>query len=63
MKWMLVVIAILDGHGPEVMMEGIYDSMNQCFDARDVQIWNLFEDPEGRPPINYQLVCIPTDKY
>lgn len=62
MKWILVVVGIFNG-GPEVSNEGVYDTMNQCFFAREEVIWEYFGNPDGQPPTNFQVVCIPTDKY
>jgi len=62
MKWMLVVIGIMNGT-PEVTNEGVYEKMTQCFFAREQIIWELFQKPDGYPPPNWQVVCIPTDKY
>lgn len=62
MKWMLVVIGIMNGT-PEVKNEGVYEKMTHCFVAREQIIWELFQKPDGHPPTNWQVVCIPTDKY
>lgn len=63
MMWALVVVALLDGHGPESLLEGVYADMYECFEQRDAVIYDLFGDPNGSPPANYQVVCIATDKY
>jgi len=62
MKWILVLISIYNG---EIIAEqtGIYNAMTDCFYAREEIIWNTFSNPEGQPPVNYQVVCIPSDKY
>jgi hypothetical protein len=62
MKWILVVVGIFNG-GAEVNNEGVYDTMEQCFYAREEIIWEYFGNVYGQPPINFQVVCIPTDKY
>lgn len=62
MKWMLVLIGIVNSN-PEVSSQGVYDSMTNCFFAREQIIWELFQNPDGYPPTNFQVVCIPTDKY
>ena len=62
MKWILVVVGIFNG-GPEVSMEGVHDSMTDCFAAREEIIWEYFGNVNGQPPTNFQVVCIPTDKY
>jgi len=62
MKWILVVVGILNG---EIIADnqGIYKNMTECFFAREEIIWDAFANPDGQPPVNYQVVCIPTDKY
>ena len=62
MKWILVVVGIFNG---EIVSEqaGVYDDMTDCFFAREEIIWDYFANPNGQPPVNYQVVCIPTDKY
>jgi len=62
MYWMLVIVGIFNG-GPEVSSEGVYETMDQCFYAREEIIWEYFGDVDGRPPTNFQVVCIPTDRY
>jgi len=62
MKWILVVVGIFNG-GPEVSNEGVHDTMADCFAAREEIIWEYFGNVEGQPPTNFQVVCIPTDKY
>ena len=62
MKWMLVVIGIMNGT-PEVTNEGVYENMSHCFFAREQIIWEMFQKPAVYPPPNWQVVCIPTDKY
>jgi len=62
MKWMLVVIGIMNGN-PEVEKEGLYNEMSQCFEAREIYIWETFASSDGYPPVNFQVVCIPSDKY
>jgi len=61
MKWILVVISLLNG--PEVEVAGLYEDMLQCFNSRQQLIWDRFQDSNGQPPINFQVVCIPSDKY
>ena len=62
MKWILVVVGIFNG---EIIADnqGLYNSMTECFYAREELIWNVFANLNGQPPVNYQVVCIPTDKY
>ena len=61
MKWILVIVGIFNG---EIITEdqGVYNTMTGCFFAREEVIWNAFGNADGQPPINYQVVCIPTDK-
>ena len=61
MIWVLVVIGVLNGT-PVASNEGSYQSMTNCFYAREQIIWDLFANLDGQPPTNYQVVCIPTDK-
>jgi hypothetical protein len=63
MKWALVVIALIDGHGPVSYLEGVYDDIYQCFYAREEVVYELLGSTDGNPPINHQAVCIRTDKY
>jgi len=62
MKWILVVVGIFNG---EIIADnqGLYNKMTECFFAREELIWDIFTNPDGQPPVNYQVVCIPTDKY
>lgn len=62
MKWILVVVGIFNG---QIIAdnEGIYNNMNDCFLAREMYIWETFSNPDGQPPVNFQVVCIPSDKY
>ena len=52
MKWVLVFIVLTTD---EVMLAevGTYDSMDACFNDRDMVIEKV-----GRPIINYQAVCV-----
>lgn len=63
MKWALVIIALIDGSGPEPFLEGIYNDIYSCFAAREEAVWELLGSEDGNPPINTQAVCIRTDKY
>ena len=62
MKWMLVVIGIFNG---EVVAtnEGVYENMIECFYEREEYVWTTFGNADGYPPTNFEVVCIPTDKY
>ena len=39
--------------GIGVTQEGVFDTMNVCFDAREQLVEQL-----GRPIVNYQAVCV-----
>jgi hypothetical protein len=60
MTWQLVVIAVL-GATPQAVLEGEYASMTDCFSARENIIHTLWN--QDRAPVNYQVVCIQSDKY
>lgn len=62
MKWILVLVGVFNG---EIITEdkGLYSSMTDCFYARDELIIEYFDIYTGHPPVNYQVVCIPSDKY
>lgn len=61
MKWVLVLIGIVNGSS-ESTIQGVYDRMVDCFDQREVVMWEQFATVD-RPPPNYQLVCVLSDKY
>lgn len=63
MSWVLVVIALLGGEKVETTIEGIYSQFDECFDARDQVIVERWENYEGFPEVNHQVVCIRSDKY
>jgi uncharacterized membrane protein YphA (DoxX/SURF4 family) len=48
---LLLVIVSMKGIG--VTQEGVFDTMNECFDAREQLVEQL-----GRPIVNYQAVCV-----
>ena len=60
MKWILVYIAItsngiyLDWANAD--KEGQLMGMKTCFEERELLVEKI-----GRPIVNYQVVCIPTD--
>ena len=62
MSWILIVVGIFNG---EVLAqnEGVHASMQDCFAAREEYIWTTFGTTSGYPPVNFQVVCIPSDKY
>ena len=54
--WMLFAIIITaDGYG--TMPQGPFATMDKCFEARE-----YFMDTAPKPKINYEAVCIQTDK-
>ena len=63
MTWVLVVIAVLGGDATKTTVEGVYNKFDECFDARDRVIVERWENYEGYPEINHQVVCIRSDKY
>jgi hypothetical protein len=55
--WMLFALSVhgVDkGHQPQLAYGGMFQTMEECFKAREVAINNI-----GRPIMNYQVVCIP----
>jgi hypothetical protein len=54
--WMLFVI-MLEVDRYYVAPQGPFPSMEVCFEARD-----YFMDTAPKPKINYEAVCIQTDK-
>lgn len=62
MKWILVVVGIMNGQ-TLAQNEGVHASMQDCFAAREQYIWTAFGTTSGYPPTNWQVVCVPTDKY
>ena len=57
MKWILVWIS-LNNHSLHNMTEvERYESMRECFDAREQLIERV-----GKPIINYQVICVAYDK-
>ena len=57
MKWLLVYIA-LTGDRVDVNQMAMFNSMDECFDARDKLVEVI-----GRPIVNYQAVCIIKEDY
>ena len=55
MKWVLVYIA-LTADFAKLATYGTYDTMPECFDAREQLVESV-----GKPIINYQVICIPKD--
>jgi hypothetical protein len=50
--WVLtLVIVTINGLG--VVQQGTYETMNECFDAREKLVLEL-----GKPIVNYQAVCV-----
>jgi hypothetical protein len=58
MIYILVLIAVLS-NGTVIAFEkdALYTSLNDCFEAREITIQKW-----GRPIINYQVICVATDK-
>jgi len=56
MMWMLFVI-VLEANAYFVAPKGPFMSMEDCFEAREVTLSTL-----PKPKINYEAVCIQTDK-
>ena len=52
MKWLLIYIA-LTGERVDVAKMGAYNTMDECFDARERLVEVI-----GRPIVNYQAVCV-----
>jgi len=63
MTWVLVMVAILNGDDVGASIEGIYGNLNDCFDDRDTIIVEQWQHYDGYPAVNYQLVCVRSDKY
>ena len=55
MKWILFAI-LIQGEGYAVYPQGLYLTMQDCFEARD-----YFLSTAPKPKLNYEAVCIPTD--
>ena len=53
MNWVLVLVALTFHGHPQVQEIGRYDSMVECFDAREKLV-----DKVGKPIVNYQAICI-----
>lgn len=57
MKWILIWIA-LNPHPFHTTVElGRYETMRECFDAREKTVNRV-----GKPIINYQVICVAYDK-
>ncbi len=54
--WFMVVIIAMDT-GVKYFPNGVYTTMAKCFEAREV-----FMKTAPQPKINYEAVCIQTDK-
>lgn len=54
--WVLFVI-LLDADRYYVSPNGFYSTMDKCFEAREV-----FMETAPQPKINYEAVCIQTNK-
>ena len=54
--WMLFAI-IITAEGYGTMPQGPYQTMTECFEARE-----YFLETAPQPKINYEAVCIQTDQ-
>jgi len=61
MKWVLLFIEITSPIDFDVDQIGRYNSMTQCFEAREEVLVKLKAYDFDRPPINTQLVCVRTE--
>jgi len=52
MKWLLIYIA-LTGDRVDVNKMSAFNTMDECFDARDRLVEVI-----GRPIVNYQAICV-----
>jgi hypothetical protein len=56
MQWLLFVL-IIEGlpHGlpPNLLLEGVYDTMEECFERRQGVVRAI-----GEPIVNYQAICV-----
>lgn len=62
MKWVLVLVGLMNGQ-TIAQNEGVYNQMDECFAAREQYVWETFGNTNGQTPINFQVVCIRSDKY
>ena len=56
MKWVLFAI-LIQGDGYAVYPQGPFLTMEDCFEARE-----YFLATAPKPKLNYEAVCVPTDK-
>ena len=56
MMWILFII-MLDSDRYYVQPNSFYSTMDKCFEARDV-----FMATAPKPKINYEAVCVQTDR-
>lgn len=57
MSWVLVLVALVNEAGyiyAENEVQGLYPSMNECFEARDYLVKSI----NIKPGIGYQALCI-----
>ena len=57
--WVLVFV-LVTGTAVEAVALGEFESMYDCFGARELQLAKL-EAWNGIPPVNTQLVCVRTE--
>ena len=55
-SWVLVALIALD-EGMQMIPSGVYPTMTKCFEARQ-----YFMLTAPQPKINYEAVCVQTDK-
>lgn len=51
-SWVLALVMV-SSYGIGVMQHGVYDTMDECFDARELLVHEL-----GKPIVNYQAICV-----
>lgn len=53
MSVFVLIVVIVNSYGLGIQQQGIFDTMAECFDAREEIVESL-----GRPIQNYQAVCV-----
>ena len=59
MKWLLIYISVVTPTDVHTKLIGVYDSMYQCFKARDI----ISPRRDGHFPVNNQAMCIRSDRW
>ena len=62
MKWILVLVVLDFNASLEATEQGVFDSMEDCFWARDY-LASERGGEDGFFPPNEQALCIPSDRY